>query len=431
MPLSILALSGLLAAGTACGAGGEGSSATDAPLEVWTRSAPEPAATYKKVFAAFTAKTGIKVDYQPVLEFDKQLQSRAASKDLPDVLINDASSLGTYQSQGLLAPIDPESIAGGSSISAANWNYARGIDGKTYGVPFSRQAFNTYIRKDWLQKLGLQAPTTWDEMTKTAIAFATRDPDGNGKDDTYGMVVPGSTERGYLAWWAASYIWQGGGDLVEKTGEGTYESVIDSPGTAKAVGWIKTQFCTKGNVQPGALTSTTSNAPHFGQGSAGIYLTGPYMMSGFDQQLGKDKYEIIPTPKGPAGSTTLAEGENIYFGAGSKKTDAQKKLAEFLITPEAQKIAMQSTTQPVVRIPVNTSLSAAEARGDTRWQTVQQQYDDDSRGFPVDIDFTAVKQTAAEGLNRILADCGGDNIASGLKQLDKDITAELEAQDLT
>ncbi|MFD6289345.1 extracellular solute-binding protein [Streptomyces sp. NPDC060205] len=431
IPLALLALSGLLAGLTACGAGDDGSSSADAPLEVWTRSGPEPGATYKKVFAAFTKKTGIKVDYQPVIEFDKQLQARASSKNLPDVFINDSSALGSYQSQGLLTPLDRQSIAGGKSISDTNWNYARGIDGKTYGVPFSRQAFNTYIRKDWLKKLDLKAPATWDELTKTATAFAKKDPDGNGKDDTYGMVVPGSSERGYLAWWAASYIWQGGGDFIKKTGDAKYESVIDSPGTAAAVKWIKTQFCTKGNVQPGALTSTTSNAPHFGEGTAGIYLTGPYMMSGFDQQLGKDKYEIIPTPAGPAGTTTLAEGENIYFGAGSKKTDAQKKLAEFLITPEAQKIAMESATQPVVRIPVNTTLNAATVRDDDRWQTVQTQYDEDSRAFPLDIDFTAVKQTAAEGLNRIVASCGSDNIASGLKELDKDITSELEAQDLT
>jgi multiple sugar transport system substrate-binding protein len=428
-----LLASGVLVGGlTACGSGGGSAAGANAPLEVWTRSAPEAAATYKQVFAAFTKRTGIKVNYQPVIEFDKQLQSRASSKNLPDVLINDSASLGTYQSQGLLTPVDPDSITGHSEISKANWDLTRGLDGKYYGIPFSRQAAVTFIRKDWLAKLKLTVPKTWDDLTKVATAFATKDPDGNGKQDTYGMVVPGSTERGYLAWWASSYIWQGGGDFLKKTGSGTYASVIDSPGTAKAVQWIKTQFCTKGNVQPGALTSTTSNAPHFAEGSAGIYLTGPYMISGFDQQLGKDKYEIIPTPAGPAGTTTLAEGENIYLGAGSKKSAAQKKLAEFLISPEAQEIAMKNsdTAQPVVRIPVNTTLDAAKVRGDDRWKVVQEQYNNDSKTFPSDIDFTAVKQAVAEGLNGIMAECGSDNIASGLKKLDTAVNDELKSQDL-
>jgi putative aldouronate transport system substrate-binding protein len=43
------------------------------------------------------------------------------------------------------------------------------------------------ICKDWLDKLGLKAPTTLDEMFEVAKAFTEKDPDGNGKNDTYGV----------------------------------------------------------------------------------------------------------------------------------------------------------------------------------------------------------------------------------------------------
>ncbi|WP_069814031.1 ABC transporter substrate-binding protein [Streptomyces sp. TP-A0874] len=426
---ALLTSGALIAAVSGCGSDGGSADASKAPLEVWTRSAPDPAATYKKIFAAFTEKTGIKVNYQPVLEFDKQLQSRASSKNLPDVLINDSASLGTYQSQGLVLPVDPASVAGHQDISRANWDVTRGLDGKHYGVPFSRQAFVTLIRKDWREKVGLPLPKTWEDLTELAHAFATRDPDGNGKDDTYGMVVPGSTDRGYLAWWASSYVWQGGGDFIEQAGDGKYRPAVDSPGTRKAVEWIKEQFCTKGNVQPGALTATTANALQFQENAAGIYHTGPYYIIPYDHKPGKETYEVILPPRGPAGTTTLAEGENIYFGAGSQKTEAAKKLAEFLITPEAQRLGMKSTNQPVVRLPVNRKLDAAEVLGDDRWKTVQQAYDESSRTFPSDIDFTPVKQTVAEGLNRVFADCGSD-VPAALRKLDEEVAAELRAQDL-
>jgi putative aldouronate transport system substrate-binding protein len=42
------------------------------------------------------------------------------------------------------------------------------------------------IRKDWLDKLGLQVPVTLDEYLEVMKAFTFRDPDGNGRDDTYG-----------------------------------------------------------------------------------------------------------------------------------------------------------------------------------------------------------------------------------------------------
>ena len=43
------------------------------------------------------------------------------------------------------------------------------------------------VRKDWLDKLGLAAPTTLDELYDVLYAFTYNDPDGNGKNDTYGL----------------------------------------------------------------------------------------------------------------------------------------------------------------------------------------------------------------------------------------------------
>lgn len=43
------------------------------------------------------------------------------------------------------------------------------------------------IRADWLEKLGLEAPGTVEELFEVASAFAAGDPDGNGQKDTYGM----------------------------------------------------------------------------------------------------------------------------------------------------------------------------------------------------------------------------------------------------
>ena len=52
-----------------------------------------------------------------------------------------------------------------------------------------------WIRQDWLDKLGLEAPRTWDEMVKVAEAFVTQDPDGNGEDDTIGILGPGNSNH--------------------------------------------------------------------------------------------------------------------------------------------------------------------------------------------------------------------------------------------
>lgn len=52
-----------------------------------------------------------------------------------------------------------------------------------------------WIRQDWLDALGLEAPRTWDELAQVANAFVTEDPDGNGEDDTIGILGPGNADH--------------------------------------------------------------------------------------------------------------------------------------------------------------------------------------------------------------------------------------------
>jgi putative aldouronate transport system substrate-binding protein len=64
------------------------------------------------------------------------------------------------------------------------------FDGKQYGLPEppplpKREGF--LIRKDWLDKLNLEVPTNPEELLAVAKAFTEQDPDGNGKNDTYGL----------------------------------------------------------------------------------------------------------------------------------------------------------------------------------------------------------------------------------------------------
>lgn len=48
-----------------------------------------------------------------------------------------------------------------------------------------------FIRKDWLEKLNLEMPRTWEELYEVAHAFTYDDPDGNGVNDTFGLTGDG------------------------------------------------------------------------------------------------------------------------------------------------------------------------------------------------------------------------------------------------
>ncbi|KFJ07460.1 ABC transporter, solute-binding protein [Bifidobacterium tsurumiense] len=63
------------------------------------------------------------------------------------------------------------------------------VDGKVTVLPSSRtkgflaSGQHMMINKTWLDKLGLQVPTTWNELRTVMEAFKTEDPNGNGQAD--------------------------------------------------------------------------------------------------------------------------------------------------------------------------------------------------------------------------------------------------------
>ena len=64
-------------------------------------------------------------------------------------------------------------------------------NGKLYGLPNGGSTTeNTqmlYIRKDWMENLGLEIPKNLDDVIAICDAFVNDDPDGDGEDDTYGL----------------------------------------------------------------------------------------------------------------------------------------------------------------------------------------------------------------------------------------------------
>ncbi|WP_409341981.1 extracellular solute-binding protein [Paenibacillus sp. MBLB4367] len=126
-------------------------------------------------------------------DYKNQLNVRLASGNFPDMFqVSDRAMLKQFAQQGLLLDLKPyldklkpaKDFIGEDSIKKGT------VDGKIVAISKAPNIpYNTYwIRKDWLDALKLQIPTTPDELLAVAKAFADRDPDGNGKKDTLGLT---------------------------------------------------------------------------------------------------------------------------------------------------------------------------------------------------------------------------------------------------
>ncbi len=429
---AICATAGLAACSSGSGGGGA-TPAADAsgPLKVWARAGGDSPKAYQAIFDAFTQKTGIKIEPTFALtDFETKLNAEVAAHSLPDVVINDAAQLGNMKTQGIIRPVDKSKVAGADKLAPGSWDAATDLTGKVYAVPFSAQANLLFIRKDWLTKLGLSEPKSWDDVMAVAKAFTTQDPDGNGKADTYGIDVPGSTQRGYISWYWSSFLWQAGGEYFQSSGNGKFSASVNSAAAKQSLKWFESLYCGSPKVvQPSSLNDTTTETNKaFQTGTTGIYYTGPYAFATMDATAVKGKYEVIAPPPGPGGAKTLAEGTNIYLMAANRPSGSQK-LAEFMITPEAQNIGMTKVpSATIVRLPVNSGVDAASAHnGDARWTLAQQVYKEQGHYEAVNMpNWTALRQASSDAINTVIAKCGDSDAA--LDQLNDKLNGLLKQQ---
>lgn len=425
-------MTGCSSSSTTAGSGGGGGGSlpvsknahATGDLTVWVRAAGDSPKAYQKIFDAFTAQSGIKVDITTatLTDFETKLTAAAAAHRLPDIVIDDAAQLGNFESQGILLPVNKSTFTGADQLTDLAWKSATDLTGQAYAVPFSAQANVLLVRSDWLTKYGLQPPKTWADLAKVAKAFTT--------GSTYGLAVPGSTSRGYAAWYWSSFLYQAGGDFVKSAGGGKYTATVDTPQALQATQFLESQVCTAKDVQPSVLgDDTTATNKAFQTGVAGLYLTGPYAYATMDATSVKGKYIVVAPPLGPSGTAaTLAEGTDIFTMADSKSDEATK-LEEFMVTPTAQKLGMIGVkTATVVRLSVNKNVDAAAVHNnDPRWALAQQVYEQAGHyewdNMP---NWTALRQKAANELNSLLSSCG--DAQSALTTLNGDLNSLLKQQ---
>lgn len=133
-------------------------------------------------------------------EYNNKLSLNIASGSLPDIFYcNDYRTFLQLAQNGLLADLTDiyddnisDTIKGiDASYNGRNFEPVT-IDGRIMAIPAGNldgQQDVLWLRKDWLDKLGLEVPKTLDDLEKVLTAFVKDDPDGNGKDDTVGLIV--------------------------------------------------------------------------------------------------------------------------------------------------------------------------------------------------------------------------------------------------
>lgn len=248
-------------------------------------------------------------------DYYSQLNTRLASGSPPDLFFTNRALLAQYVAKGQALDLTPYldqlqpaiTFIGEDSLKKGQ------IDGQTYAIakaPYAPQ-FTYWVRKDWLDTLGLQPPTTPEEFLNVATAFTENDPDGNGKKDTYGLTGPTFTTppfatNAFAPIFGAFGVGTPGSFSVK---DGKLVNAFDDPGMQEALAFIR-KLSAAGVVDPElAANSGTQPRDKAIQGQFGIVYAGwPELTSKQPVEQIKTvnpnaEWIQIPPLKGPGGQS--------------------------------------------------------------------------------------------------------------------------------
>lgn len=141
--------------------------------------------------------TGYDLDitWVPNSSYADKVSITMASDNVPDIMViqgKDAATISNVK-KGAFWKLD-DYLKDYDNLSQADENIKlnASFNGETYGIYRKRDVIRSSIifRKDWLDKLGLQVPTTLEEFNNVLEKFKNNDPDGDGTANTSGMVIP-------------------------------------------------------------------------------------------------------------------------------------------------------------------------------------------------------------------------------------------------
>ena len=305
---------------------------------------PAELAAYQSLVAAFEAvRPDIDVELIHIpgaSDYRARLGADFAAGDPADIVLVNYRRYAPFAAMGVLEPLAPylrrsDVIGDGDFFSEATdafrWR------GQLMCIPQNISSLVVYYNKSLFEAAGLSYPEddwTWDEFLAAAQAL-TRDLDGDGTTDEYGLGVEPSIFR------LAPFVWGNGGELVVlEGGLRPIRLALDSRPAREAVEWF-VALQTEHGVVPDALAESAEDSEsRFLNGRTAMYLDSrretptARSIDGLDWDVA-----ALPTGRQPAG---ILHSDAYCMAAATEDKDAAWAFIEFANSPEGQAIVARS-----------------------------------------------------------------------------------------
>jgi putative aldouronate transport system substrate-binding protein len=319
--------------------------ADDKPFEITivTQQVDDIPAKDNEIETALEKYTNTKLEFQwvPVSAYDEKINVMIASGELPMMvrLRTNPTSTSAQQS-GIFWEVGPL-LKDYKNLAAQNPQFYDNlsVDGKIYGIPLYRDIGRAgfIFRKDWMDNLGMKQPTTVDEYYNVLKAMTLNDPDKNGKNDTFGIMLHKKYLEGAAAATTRLAVSLGAPNKWEVDASGKFKPEFEHPVHKEVMKMFRKLHADKAINQDWAVVEESETLKLYDAGRAGVRISVATNAKGMQERLVKSLpdglFDVEPL-KGPQGIRVPGEtGNNGFyvFPKSTVKTEADlRKVLTFL-----------------------------------------------------------------------------------------------------
>jgi multiple sugar transport system substrate-binding protein len=300
------------------------------PLRLQAFGDPAELAAYRELIAAFKAATpGVEVEFIPVgkqRDHMTKLTTGFSGGSPPDLFLINFRRFGQFAAKGVLEPLGPALSARGKFREADFYEQAMEafrFNGQLMCTPQNISSLVTYYNVALFKQAGLPLPTAnwdWPAFMKAAKAL-TRDTNGDGKTDVYGLGFEPTLIR------LVPFLWQAGGDLVDDLAA-PKRFTLDTPAALEALDFVRS-WSTSKVVPPLVENKSEDHESRFARGGLGMVLHSRRYTATLRGVPNLD-WDVAPLPRHKQAATVL-HADAYCMAKASTQKDLAYRFVEFAL----------------------------------------------------------------------------------------------------
>lgn len=271
-------------------------------------------------------------------DYRKRLSTDFAAGTPPDVSLMNYRRVASFIEADQLEPIGPyldksdiiqPDMFFDVSLEAFTWN------GTLTCMPQNISSLAVYYNQDLFAAAGLPYPAddwTWDEFVTTAVSL-TRDLDGNGSIDQYGLGIEPILYR------LAPFVWQNRAPLVDDLKTPTRLTLTRPPALA-ALQWFVDLHQVHGVVPDRVAEASLDSESRFIGGTTAMFINSRRSVPTF-REITAFTWDVAPLPQGQTTANILHSDAYCLSKATTNK-EAAWTFIEFANSPAGQTVVAGS-----------------------------------------------------------------------------------------